>query len=137
MTLRKSVWRTAFLAMLTCLAVQLAEATEGGTLPESGVNLAREGGGWLNIEAAENRLTLRFFDHDKEPVEPDVERGSARVVYPAREDRRVVLNRDGEWLQSPPTVHPPWVFRIHLSLFREGATEPENFVVRYPGKETP
>lgn len=133
----KPVWRTALLALLSSLAVQIAAATEGPALPKSGVNLARASGGWLNLEAAGNRLTLRFFDSDKGPVAPDVARASARIVYPAREDCRVVLIREGDSLRSPATVPPPLVFRIHLSLFRDGASEPESFVVRYPGKETP
>jgi hypothetical protein len=123
--------------VLSSLAVQLAVATEGPALPESGVNLARASGGWLNVEAADNRLTLRFFDAEKKEVAPDVTRASARIVYPAREDRRGVLNREGDLLRSPATVSPPFVFRIHLSLFRDGASEPESFVVQYPGKETP
>ncbi len=137
MTLSNHFWRTAAVAVLFSLTVHLAAATEDSKLPETGVNLAREGGGWLNIEAAENRLTLRFFDAEKVPSTPDVERGSARVVYPSREDRRVVLTREGDTLRSPATVRPPLVFRIHLSLFRESTAEPEGFVLQYPGKETP
>ena len=137
MSLHISIGRRIGMAVLSCLAVQFALATDGPTLPETGVNVAREGGGWMNVEAAENRLTLRFFDAEKKLVAPDIERASARVVYPGREDRRVVLNREGDSLRSPATVRPPLVFRLHLSLFRDGSAQSESYVVRYPEKETP
>jgi hypothetical protein len=118
------------------LAANLAWALEPGTalkLPESGCNLARTGGGWINVEATENRLVVKFFDSDKKTMPPDAVRATARVVYPARKDRRVVLNPDGDTLVSPPSILPPLVFRIHLSLFATDGAEAESFVVQYPG----
>lgn len=109
--------------------------SEGAGITRDGVNVVREKGGWLNIEALENRLTLRFFDAEKQPQAPDVERGSARVVSPSRDDHRVVLSRDGDALLSPAKIRPPWVFRIHLVLYREGDSAAESFVIHYPDRK--
>lgn len=102
------------------------------TLPETGVNIARAAGGWLNVEATGNRLVVRLFDAAKNPAPVDGLYASARVVYPAREDRRVILNPDGDTLVSPASIKPPLVFRIHFTLFVTGSGEAESFVVRYP-----
>jgi hypothetical protein len=134
---QKPVGWIVVLAALSLVAAPLRAADEQPALPDTGMNIARGTGGWINIEAAENRLTLRFFDANKTPVTPDVDRGVVRVVYPAREDVRVVLNLEGDSLRSPPTVRPPWVFRIYVTLSRDGVPEAESYVVPYPEKQTP
>lgn len=131
----KHMWMVACVAISTALATPLWAGADEPTLPETGVNIAREAGGWINVEASENRIFVRFFDAAQNPAVPDVLRGSARLVYPAREDHRVVLNRDGDALASPSTVRPPWIFRIHLVLVASDDGEPENFVLQYPGSE--
>lgn len=112
--------------------VSLRAADPNPTLPETGVNIARAAGGWLNVEATGNRLVVKLFDARKRPAPVEGLYASARVAYPAREDRRVILNPDGDTLVSPPSIKPPLVFRIHLSLFVTGSSEAESFVLQYP-----
>ena len=128
--------RWIFLVVILLASItRISAAPKEPALPETGVNVVREKGGWLNIEALENRLTLRFFDAEKQPQAPDVERGSARVVSPSRDDHRVVLSRDRDSLRSPAKIRPPWVFRIHLVLYREGDSAEESFVIHYPDRK--
>ena len=91
-------------------------------LPGTGVNLARDDGGWINVVVADNGFVLTFFNEQKMPVAPDVQHGLVRYAYAAKSRDRTVLTRsaDGKTLVSPGNVRPPWVFRVHLALFAEG-----------------
>jgi len=118
------------IALAASAATLVAQVSEG-KLPDTGVSVERAGG-WLNIEATGSRLVLLFFDKDKRPVAPDGIRATARVVYPAREDRRVVFGREEERLVSPRAIRPPYAFRIHMLLSQDGGSAPEAIVVHYP-----
>jgi len=123
--------------VVALLAMPLAHAAESAVepqLPEVGLNIARTQGGWINLVVENNRLVATFFNAERKPVPPDVARIAARIVYPAREDRHVVLNPEGDALVSPPKVRPPHVFRVFLRLLVEGENEtPETYSVLYPG----
>jgi len=101
-------------------------------LPKAGKNIERQKGGWLNIEGTGTRFVVKFFDKEKKPVPPDVERGLARFNYAAKNDTRAPLNREGETLVTPATVKPPHNFLIILSLFSSEAEPAETYTVKYP-----
>jgi len=102
-------------------------------LPKTGLNLARPNGGWINAEIVGIRLVIKFFDKEKKPVAPDVERGFARFNYAAKNDKRAVLDREGNTLVTPATVRPPHNFLVILSLFAgEGAEPTESYTFKYP-----
>jgi hypothetical protein len=110
--------------------------TKADELPKSGVNIARQKGDWLNVEASGARFVVKFFDAEKKPVAPDVERATARFRYAAKSDvNRGVLNREGEALVSPGNVRPPHNFLVTLTLLRgeaESAAATEVYNFKYP-----
>lgn len=102
-------------------------------LPTTGKNLERQNGGWINVQTAGAQMIVKFFDAEKKPVAPDVERATARFRYAAKSEiKRTVLNREGDTLVSPGNVRPPHNFLVTLTLLRgddvaAGATEVFNF----------
>lgn len=110
-----------------------APKKEEHELPTTGVNIARKDGGWLNIEGSGTRFVVKFFDKEKKPAPPDVERGLARFNYAAKNDERAPLHRDGDTLVTPATVRPPHNFQVILSLFAGEIGEPsEVYTFKYP-----
>lgn len=102
-------------------------------LPKTGLNQPRPTGGWINTEIVGTRLVLKFFDKEKKPVPPDVERGFARFKYAAKNDKKAVLGREGNTLATPATVRPPHNFLLILSLSAAGAEEAaESYTFKYP-----
>jgi hypothetical protein len=122
--------------VLVLLAVTAARAESGDlqkTLPASGVNLARAGGGWINVVVENSQLRVSFFDEEKQPAPLAFSRAAARIAYTSRDDVRVVLNPEKLTLVSPRVVRPPHVFRVYLSLFADGTAEPtERYSFSYP-----
>ena len=103
-------------------------------LPKTGVNVARSGG-WINVVVEGNRFVVTFYDAKKKPAAADARHGTVRYVYAAKNPSRVVLNlrEDGAALVSPPTVRPPHVFKLFLSLDAQEGEEPaETYSVGYP-----
>ena len=102
-------------------------------LPTTGKNLERQNGGWINVQTAGAQMIVKFFDAEKKPVAPDVERATVRFRYAAKSEiKRTVLNREGDTLVSPGNVRPPHNFLVTLTLLRgddvaAGATEVFNF----------
>lgn len=116
-----------------------SEAEKIYELPKTGRNLERQGGGWINVEASGAQLVVKFFDVEKKPVDPDVDRATARCRYATKSDiTRTVLSREGDALKSPGNVRPPHNFLVTLTLLRgdDTAEEPggvvEIFNFKYP-----
>lgn len=102
-------------------------------LPKTGVNIARKEGGWINVEGSGTRFVIKFFDKEKKPISPDVERGLARFNYAAKNDIRAPLHREGDTLTTPATIRPPHNFQVILSLFTGEVGEPrEVYTFKYP-----
>ena len=101
-------------------------------LPKTGVNIARKEGGWLNIEGSGTRFVVKFFDKDKKPAPPNVERGLARFNYAAKNDTRATLSLEGETLVTPATIRPPHNFQVILTLLRDEIGEQEIYTLKYP-----
>lgn len=107
--------------------------TKADELPKSGVNIARKKGGWVNVEGSGARVVVKFFDAEKKPVPPDVERGLARFNYTAKNDVRAPLHREGDTLVTTSTVRPPHVFRVFLTLLAPSASDAEETLAfKYP-----
>jgi hypothetical protein len=102
-------------------------------LPETGKNVAREKGGWLNAEASGTRLVINFFDAEKKPMPPDVVRGFVRFRSPGKNNEDAPLFLERETLTTPATVRPPHNFLVILSLFTgEGEDSAESHTFKYP-----
>lgn len=102
-------------------------------LPKTGLNQARPKGGWINVEAVGTRLVVKFFDKEKKPAAPGVQRGFAQFRYASKNPARAPLHLEGESLVSTATVHPPHNFLVILSLFAEEGAEPtESYTFKYP-----
>jgi hypothetical protein len=102
-------------------------------LPKTGLNQARPGGGWINAEIVGIRLVIKFFDKEKKPVPPDVERGFVRFKHAAKNEMKAVLSREGNTLATPATVRPPHNFLVILNLLVAGTEEAaESYTFKYP-----
>lgn len=101
-------------------------------LPKTGKNIPRQKDGWLNVEGTGTRFVVKFFDKEKKPVSPDVERGLARFNYAAKNDTRAPLNREGDTLTTPATVKPPHNFLVTLAFFAGEAEPAETYTFKYP-----
>lgn len=104
-------------------------------LPETGVNLERQNGGWINVQTSEAKMVVRFFDAEKKPISPDVMRATARFRYATKSDiARTVLNREGDALVSPNNVRPPHNFFVTLTLLHggDGSAATEVFNLKFP-----
>jgi len=88
-----------------------------------GIVLTRPKGGYLGLTLAGGGFKLSFYDAKKKPAKVDVARATARwpVRYKAGDEHAVLLpSGDGTALASTYFVHPPYVFKLYLSLFKEG-----------------
>lgn len=130
--------------LLAVLAVALCAPTAGlgavtpqkkpvYELPKTGKNLPRGVGGWINVEMAGARLTVKFFDAEKKPVPPDITNGLVQLRYTGKSSVRAPLSREGEFFVTPNVVRPPHNFLVILTLSSaaEGG-ENETHAFRYP-----
>lgn len=102
-------------------------------LPKTGVNQPRPSGGWINAEAVGIRFVLKFYDKDKKPAAPDVDRGFAQFRYSSKNPERAPLSREGETLVTPAKLRPPHNFLVLLSLFAGESADPvESYNFKYP-----
>lgn len=114
-------------------ASQGSEENEVYELPNTGLNQARPKGGWINVEAVGVRLVVKFFDNEKKPAAPDVQRGFAQFRYPSKNSEQAPLHREGEFLVSTATVRPPHNFLVLLRLFPGDDVEgTESYNFKYP-----
>lgn len=82
-----------------------------------GVELQRSDGTFMGLAVEGNALTLRFYDEEKQLIDPPVARATAWWKPRNKSGReRVVLNAAGTSLKSPPRVRPPLVFSVMLTL---------------------
>ena len=88
-----------------------------------GMQISR-GSGFLGIQIVDSTFKLSFYDAEKKPVSPDVDRAALRwdPKYKVGEER-VILNlaADGKSLSSPKTIRPPYLFKLYITLVRDAA----------------
>lgn len=102
-------------------------------LPKTGVNQRRSTDGWLNLEVSGIRLIVKFYDNEKKPVPPNVDRGFAQFRYSSRNPARAPLNREGDTLATPAKLVPPHNFLVLIGLFSGDGAEPvESYTIKYP-----
>lgn len=119
--------RIVFLLGILPFAVAGANAAQEPEAQElKGILLERKAGGYLNVRIEEGKFEILFLDAEKKPVPGNLDRAILRYRPAMREEERVVLNRDREAMKltSPRIVRPPYVYKIFLTLFEPGATEP-------------
>lgn len=107
-------FRSVIIATVTAISIGAAASTKAADkknpyeLPEAGMNVKRQNGGWINVQTSGAQLIVRFFDAERKPITPDVSRATARIRYAAKSDiARTVLKRKGDVLVSPSNVRPP------------------------------
>lgn len=85
-----------------------------------GVELKQSDGSFMGLAVEGNALALRFYDEEKQLIDPPIERATAWWKPRNKSGReRVVLNVAGTALRSPPKVRPPLVFAVMLTLLDE------------------
>lgn len=106
--------------MILFLVVGLQAQTPDSEALESqivGVELKRGDGTFMGLAVEGNSLTLRFYDEEKQLIDPPIARATAWWKPRNKSGReRVVLNAAGTSLKSPPRVRPPLVFSVMLTL---------------------
>lgn len=127
---------TAFAAEIPPSSQNQSVEAEVHELPKTGVNRPRPREGWINVEAVGTRLVVKFYDKEKKPIPPDVERGFAQFRYSSKSPAKAPLNREGDTLVSTATVRPPHNFLVLLSLFAGESAEPvESYNFKYPSND--
>lgn len=136
----KSLLMAASIGMVVPLAAQTAPkpktikpaAPDEEVAKIEGIEIARNNGTFLGVTVEGPRLVIKFYDKDKKPAAVDVARASARwnPVNKTGEERSV-LNPDGGGLSlvSTPTVKPPLVFMVYVTLLDAAGKSVESFVV--------
>jgi len=89
------------------------------------------GDGFLGLQIVDSTFKLSFYDAEKKPVVPDVDRAALRwdPKYKVGEERVVLnLSADGKSLSSPKNIRPPYLFKLYMTLVRDAAsgTSPVN-----------
>lgn len=102
-------------------------------LPKTGVNRPRPNGGWINVETSGTRLLVKFYDKQKKPVAPDVQKGLAIFKYASRNPARAPLSKDNTGMATPAVLRPPHNFLLILSFFAGDQSEAaESYTLQYP-----
>lgn len=97
-----------------------------------GIEIARSNGTFIGAKIEGVRLVLKFYDKEKKPVAPDAARAAARWnPINKKGEQRSVLNPDGSGvaLASTPTVQPPWVYIVYVSLLDSEGSGIESFTI--------
>jgi hypothetical protein len=109
-----------------------AKVEEEPVIP--GIVIPRTNGGYLGLTLENSNFKLSFYDAKKKPAKADVTRATARWQAQYKiADERAVLNptSDGMALASNKFVRPPYVFKLYLTLFKEGGEGEETTAEPY------
>jgi len=102
----------------------------------TGIPIDRPNGSFLGIEIKDGNFKLTFYNAKKKKVPADVALAALHwpVHYQPNEERTVLgtLTDDGTALTSEKPVRAPHAFKLHISLFAEGAENAlENYVIDF------
>jgi hypothetical protein len=134
----KNLLLSSLLLVLTCALfgaeTEVAETEEAAI---EGVLIQRPDGSFMEFVLVENKINCRFYNADKQPIDPDVDRVAARIQRTQPRVRKVftvaIPNQGVEGFRAPVFIQPPHIFRAYLSLMREGIDDPvEFYFVQYP-----
>jgi hypothetical protein len=118
----KKFFALSFLFLLATAGVR-AESPE----PElAGTLIQRPNGTFLQMVMEGNRFHFYFFDAEKKPMAPDVDRISVRMRSVRDKPRfTVAVPFEGiNGLRAPYFVTPPHIFIAYLNLMRDGVEDP-------------
>jgi len=93
-----------------------------------GIEVARSVGGFLGVAVVGGNFKISFYDENKKPVRGDVVRAMLRWDPKGKLGReQAVLNPtgDGKALVSPKVVHPPYAFKLIITLMKVTAESAE------------
>ncbi|MEZ5275344.1 MAG: hypothetical protein R3F07_03055 [Opitutaceae bacterium] len=121
------------LAFSLLFFLSLASAESEDPVPELGGTLIkRPDDTFLQLLMEGNRIHIYFFDKEKKPISPDVDRITIRIRSVRDKPRfTVAVPFEGiNGLRAPFFVKPPHIFIAYLNLMRDGVEEPiETYVV--------
>lgn len=89
-----------------------------------GIEIPRGPKGYMGIEIVNATFKLSFYDTNKKPVAPDVDRAALRwdPKYKVGEERVVLVPAgDAKALTSPKNIRPPYHFKLFITLLKDAA----------------
>ena len=120
-----------FLCLILALSWPQLSAQNDPEMP--GLVVPRKvGDGFIALNLENNALVLRFYDASKTQIQPDAPRAMAFWRFRNKRNR-LPLTLQGNALQSPQRVYPPYAYSINLSLLTmedNDVTESHNFDMR-------
>jgi len=136
--------RAAFLAfagfLLSAVCASAAPAAadaptdseKEGTI--SGIAVKRDKGGFIGVDLKGGSFQITFYNDKKKPVPAD--RSSAVLHWPVhyqpnQERTELLPTDDPAVLASPYPVKPPHTFKLFISLFTEGSSDVESYVIDF------
>ena len=120
--------------LLSSLLLVFACASFGEETPEvefEGVLIQRPDGSFMEFVLVENKINCRFFNAEKQPIDPDVDRVSIRMQRRQPRVRNVyavaIPHEGGKGLRAPIFIEKPQIFQANLSLLRDGSDDAVEF----------
>jgi hypothetical protein len=89
-----------------------------------GVEVSRGALGFLGVQIVEGSFKIAFYDAKKKPIKADVTRALLRwnPKYKIGSERVVLnLSGDGKSLTSARDIRPPYLFKLFITLLKDGA----------------
>ena len=113
-----------------------AETTQSeGVIP--GTTIARPNGHFLGLEVVTGNFKLSFYNEHKKPEAGDLSSAVLRwpVHYQPNDERTLLTpTGDGLALTSGKAVKAPLSFKLFMSMFAPGKTDPvESYVIDFRG----
>ena len=102
-----------------------------------GVLIERPDGSFAKFVFQEGLAYCYFFDAEKKPIDPDIDRVAIRIERRQPSIKTVMavaISCEGmKGLRAPKFIKKPLIFRVNLSFMREGIDDPvEFYLFRYP-----
>ncbi len=110
-------------------ATKKADTAKAEAPPQiEGIVVPRGALGYMGVQIVNNTFKISFYDAKKKPTKADVTRALLRwdPKYKVGSER-VLLNvsEDGKSLASPRNIRPPYLFKLFITLMKDG-TEGED-----------
>ncbi len=89
-----------------------------------GIVVPRGALGFMGVEIVNSTFKISFYDAKKKPTKADVTRALLRwdPKYKAGSERLLLsVSEDGKSLTSPRNIRPPYLFKLFITLMKDGA----------------
>lgn len=89
-----------------------------------GIVVPRGALGFMGVQIVNSTFKISFYDAKRKPAKADVTRALLRWDPKYKKgSERVVLNvsEDGKSLSSPRDIRPPYLFKLFITLLKDGA----------------